>query len=242
MTETETKRTVRRFVDGSSAAAAEDSLKPIGVTKEMLQTFFDSDVCQTTSKERASLFQQVADNTLRATEVVVRPSAAKKAEDLAKQADIRNSFLMSAASKEDEEASKSTKADGATSAPAEASTTSQLQQPLTGTRSSVELELEETTLEQELEKLMDEEDHLAASGSAPKAKPVPVPKPKTSAQAPKPKAKDREKATTATTKESKEKKKQEPANKAKASSSKASNFSGPKNEKQSRGSNFNKKK
>lgn len=236
MTETENEteaktKTVKRFVDG---CAANDTLKPIGVSKDMLQTFFDKDACQATSKERASLFQEVADKTLRATEVVVRPSAstAKKAEELAKQADIRNSFLMSAASKEDDEHSKSAKAaDGgatATSAPAEVSPPD--------------------ALEAELEKLMDEEDQLGVAGGQDGVAPAPAggkstakakAPPKTST--PKAAAKARQQGTTKEKKCAAAGAKKESGTSSKAKTpSRASNFAGPKNGKQSRGDNFKK--
>lgn len=220
MIETETK-TVKRFVDGG---AGSDSLQPIGVTKGMLQTFFDKDACQATSKERASLFQEVSDKTLRATEVVVRPNAAKKAEELAKQADIRNSFLMSAASRDD----------GASNT--EESATSKLQPPLPPP----------DALEAELEKLMDEEEEIGvghddglapASGVKSTAKaplPVPVPVPKTST----PKAKAKQQAT----KETKSATTKNPSTSSRAKTpSKANNFSGQKKENKSRGDNFKKK-
>lgn len=223
MIETETK-TVKRFVDGG---AGSDSLQPIGVTKGMLQTFFDKDACQATSKERASLFQEVSDKTLRATEVVVRPNAAKKAEELAKQADIRNSFLMSAASRDD----------GASNT--EESATSKLQPPLPPP----------DALEAELEKLMDEEEDIGvghddglapASGVKSTAKaplPVPVPVPKTKTSTPKAKAKAKQQAT----KETKSATTKNPSSSRAKTPSKANNFSGQKNEKQSRGDNFKRK-
>ncbi len=205
----------RRFVD-AKAANLPDTLKPAGVTKEMLSTFFDPEVCKSSEKDRAVVFQGAADRSLQATEIVLRPSTstAKKAEEMAKQADIRNSFLMS--SQKPEMATGAAEADPVGTVGATSTT---------------------TTLEEELEKMMDaeaaEEEMAGVSADVP---PAPSGRAKAgSTPKSKPKAHAKQRSEPKASKSSKVEVK------AKASSSRSNNFNGPAKT-PSRGNNFKKNK
>ena len=152
------------FVEESSLATA--AVPPVTtVNRESIAAFFDPKTCSSTEQERVAQFQKVHQKHLAAVEVVVRPTMSK-AEEAAKQADIRHSFQVSAAAVEKT-------GDPSSSAPAVSSGHSGPAEPALGLSSSPP-----ASLEQELEKLMDEEETLLEStkptkSRAPKAKSKP---------------------------------------------------------------------
>ena len=133
-TKSEVKPKSRIFVEESSLATATAINPP--VNKEAVHAFFDPKTCSSTDKERLAQFEKAKQKHLAAVEVVVRPTMSK-AEEAAKQADIRHSFQVSASAAEKAEKPSGTSA----------SSGSSLGNPNSGSE-----------LERELEKLMDEEE------------------------------------------------------------------------------------
>lgn len=104
--------------------------------KETVAAFFEPKTCTSTEEERAAQFQKANQKHVAAVEVVVRPKMSK-AEEAAKQADIRHSFQVAAAAEKDPPLTSS----------AAASADPALELSSSAPRAS---------LEEELEKMMDE--------------------------------------------------------------------------------------